>query len=160
MPHPSRTEIAALRNGTEVALLSIKDDFRQRTLASVAGISGKLAFVSELRENDSYVHWGLTRIYGEEATQRALQKVHHTLFMQVLRAPSRQLLEDLACSAAGQQIEPKEFIKSLVRNFESLVPLQIGRGSVAHFNSIIAALSLLVAQPGVAGKRTPIMPGP
>lgn len=134
-------------NGTEVTLLSAKDDFLQRTLLHVPGIWAKLSYVSELRENDRYVHWGLTRICGEEATQRALQNVHRMLFLQVLRTPLQELAEDLACSAAGKQVEHTEFIESLVRNSLSLVPPNIGGGSVAHFNSIIAALSLLFAQP-------------
>jgi len=135
-----------------VPLLSIKDDFLQRTLANVPGVLGKLTYISELRENNRYVHWGLERIYGEEATQRASREVHRALFLQVLRTPLRQLVEDLAPSAAGRQVEPRAFLESLVRNSKSLLAPEIGGGSVAHFNSIIAALSLLLAQPRLPGQ--------
>jgi len=130
-----------------VTLLSTKDDFLQHTLANVAGILGKLAYVSELRANDRYVHGVLTRIYGEEATQRTLREVHRALFLQLLRTPLRQLVEDVANSAAGKQVKPREFVESLVRQSPSLLPPGIGGGSIAHFNSIIAALSLLFAVP-------------
>lgn len=130
-----------------MTLLSIKDDFLQRTLANVPGILGKLYYVSELQEDCRYVHWGLTRTYGEEATQRALGEVHRELFLQVLRKPLRQLVEDLARSAAGRQVELREFLESLVRNSQTLLPPEIGGGSVVHFNSIVAALLLLLGRP-------------
>jgi len=134
-------------NGTDVTLLPIKDDFVLWTLSNIPGILGKLDYVSELRENDRYLHWGLTRIYGEEATQRALGEVHRELFLQVLRTPLPQLVKDVACSAAGKQVEPRDFLESLVRNSKSLVPPEVGGGSVAHFNSIVVALLLLLARP-------------
>lgn len=129
-----------------MTLLSVKDDFLQHTLANVSGTLGKLVYVSELWENDRYVHWGLTRIYGEEATQRALREVHRALFLQVLRTPLRQLLEDVVPSAAGKCVDPTQFVESLVRNSTSLIPPEIGGGSLAHFHSTIEALSLLFAQ--------------
>ena len=112
-----------------MTFLSVKDDFLQRTLANVSGRLGKLAYVSELRENDRYVHWGLTRIYGDEATQRALREVHRALFLQVLRTPLRQLVEDVVPSAAGKCVDPTQFVESLVRN-STLLPPEMGGGSL------------------------------
>jgi hypothetical protein len=132
---------------TDVTLLPIRDDFVLRTLSNIPGILGKLDYVSELRENDRYLHWGLTRIYGEEATQRALEEVHCELFLQMLRTPLPQLVKDLACSAAGKLVEPRDFLESLVRKSKSLLPPEVGGGSVVHFNSIVAALLLLHARP-------------
>jgi hypothetical protein len=128
-----------------VTLLSIKDDFVQRTLANIPGIWGKLDYVSELRENDRYAHWGLARTYGEEATQLALREVHRELVLQVLRTPLRQLVADVVSSAAGKQVELREFLESLVEKATSLVPPEIGGGSVVHFHSTVAALLLLRA---------------
>lgn len=139
-------------NEIAVALLSIKDDLLQRTLANVSGILGKLAYISERRENDSYVHWGLTRIYGEEASQRALQEVHRSLFLQVLRTPLRQLVEDVAPSAAGRQLQPIDFLEWLMNTSVRLVPPDTGGGTATHFNAVIQALSLLFAQPRLQGR--------
>ena len=61
-------------------LLPIKEDSQRRTLAGIPGLLEKLAYVAELREGDKYVHWGVTRVYGEEATQRVLGEIHRALF--------------------------------------------------------------------------------
>jgi hypothetical protein len=126
-----------------MTLLAIKDDFLQRTLARVPGVLGKLEYVSELRENDKYLHWGLVRIYGEEVTQRTLGDVHRELFLRVLRTPLPQLVEDAARSAAGKQVQPREFLEALVRNAKVLVPPDLGGGSVVHFNATLASLLAL-----------------
>ena len=123
-----------------MTLLSIKDDFVLRTLANVPGIWGKLHYIAELRENDKYLHWGLARIYGEDATQLALRDVHRELFLQVLRTPVRQLVADVGPSAAGKQLEVREFLGSLVDKATLLVPPEIGGGSVVHFHSIVGAV--------------------
>ena len=126
-----------------MTLLAIKDDFLQRTLAHVPGMLGKLEYVSELRANDKYVHWGLVRIYGEEAMQRTLADVHLELLLRVLRTPLPQLVEDVAQSAAGKQMQPREFLEALVRNAKVLVPPDLGGGSVAHLNATLASLLAL-----------------
>jgi hypothetical protein len=149
-PRSALGQIPASR--TKVTLLAIKDDFVLRTLASVPGIWGKLHYVAELRENDKYVHWGLARIYGEVATQLALREVHRELFLQVLRTPVRQLVADVVPSAAGKQLELRDFLESLIDKATLLVPPEIGGGSVVHFHSTLAALSLLRARPEGSAK--------
>ncbi len=129
-----------------MTLFPIKDDFVLRTLANVPGIWGKLDYVSDLRENGKYVHWGLARVYGEEATQLALREVHRELFLQVLRTRVRQLATDVVCSAAGKQEEVSVFLESLMEKSSALVPPDIGGGSVVHFHSTLAALSRLPIQ--------------
>ena len=124
-------------------LLPIKEDFQQRTLANIPGYLGKLAYVADLREGDRYVHWGIPRVYGEEATQRVLGEIHRALFLQVLRTPLQRVVEDFPGSAAGRQMDTEEFLDLLKRNSTSMVPLNTGGGSAAHFNSVIAALFLL-----------------
>lgn len=130
--------------GTNVTLLPIKDDFFQRTLANVPGVLGKLDYVAELRENGRYVHWGLERIYGEEGMQRAVAEVHRGLFLQVLRTPLRQLLEDATRSAAAQRSDIRHYLGAILRDPRSLVPVSLGGGSEAHFNSVVAALLSLL----------------
>ena len=127
-------------NGTDVTLLPIRDDFVLRTLASVPGIWGQLHYVAELRVNGKYGHWGLARIYGEEATQLALREVHRELFLQVLRTPLRQLVADVVRSAAGKQLDLSEFLESLVDKATLLVPPETGGGSVVHFHSTVGAV--------------------
>jgi len=123
-----------------VTLLAIKDDFFERTLARIPGVLGKLGYVAELRENGRYVHWGLERIYGEEGMQRAVTEVHRGLFLQVLRTPLRRLLEDATRAAAAQSTDVRQYLETVLRDPHSLVPVNLGGGSEAHFNSVVAAL--------------------
>jgi hypothetical protein len=127
-----------------VTLLAIKDDFFERTLARIPGMFGKLGYVAELREEGRYVHWGLERIYGEEGLQRTMAEVHRGLFLQVLRTPLRQLLEDVTHSAAGQRSDVKDYLETFLRDRRLFVPPNVGGGSAAHFNSVVAALLSLL----------------
>jgi len=123
-----------------MTLLAIKDDFVERSLANVPGVLGKLNYVAELREGDKYVHWGLERTYGEDITQRTLSDVHRTLFLQVLRTPMRRLLEDVGQAAAAKNSGVAQYLEEVLREPVTLLPANLGGGSAAHFNSIVAAL--------------------
>lgn len=127
-----------------MTLLAIKDDFIERTLAKVPGVLGKLGYVAELRESGRYVHWGLERIYGEEGMQRTVGDVHRGLFLQVLRTPLRQLMEDATRSAAAQRSDVRSYLEGILKHPHALVPPHLGGGSVAHFNSVVAALLSLL----------------
>jgi hypothetical protein len=130
--------------GTDVTLLPIKDDFFERTLAHIPGVLGKLGYVAELRANGHYVHWGLERVYGEAGTQRTVAEVHRGLFLQVLRTPLRQLMEDATRSAAAQRSDVRHYLEAILRNPRALTPPNLGGGSLAHFNSVVAALLSLL----------------
>ena len=127
-----------------MTLLAIKDDFIERTLAQVPGVLGKLRYVAELRADGRYVHWGLERIYGEEGMQRTVGEVHRNLFLQVLRTPLRQLLEDATRSAAAQNSDAQAYLQVILEDPRALVPPHLGGGSVGHFNSVVAALLSLL----------------
>ncbi len=127
-----------------MTLLPIKDDFFQRTLANIPGLLGKLGYVAELRVNGRYVHWGLTRVYGEEGMQRTVAEVHRGLFLQVLRTPLRKLVEDVTRSAAAQRSDVRQYLETVLRDPRSLMPPNLGGGSQAHFNSVVAALLSLL----------------
>ena len=115
-----------------------------RTLASVPGLLGKLNYLAGLRENGKYVHWGLTRIFGEETMQRAVAEIHRGLFLQVLRTPLRRLLEDAARSAAAQHCQLRPYLQAVLQDAHSLLPPNLGGGSEAHFNSVVTALLSLL----------------
>ena len=127
-----------------MTLLPIKDDFLERTLVNIPGVLGKLVYVAELRENGNYLHWGLARTYSGDALQRALAEVHRGLFLQVLRTPLRRLLEDVMRSAAAQRSDVRVYLETVLRDSRSLAPPNLGGGSQAHFNSVVAALLSLL----------------
>ncbi len=101
----------------------------------------KLDYVSSLRDADGrYQHWGLARIYGDEAAQRTIAEVHRLLFLDVLRMPMRKLLLDAASAGSVEKRSLQAFVEELGNRAAGLVPAELGGGSVRHFNSMISAL--------------------
>ncbi len=128
-----------------MTLFSTKDDFCRTTLAGLPGVLAKLDYVSSLRDADGrYQHWGLARVYGDEATQRAIAEVHRLLFLELLRMPMRKLLLDAASAGSASKRSLQAFVEDLGERASGLVPAELGGGSLRHFNSMISALSALV----------------
>jgi hypothetical protein len=129
-------------------LRSAFEDLVETTLAGVAGLLGKIAYLAGLRGPGQcgYSHWGLSRIYGEEGTQQAFSEAHRSLFLQLLRTPLRTLREDVAVSSAASQISPREFVEDLQPRLPALLPQDLGGGSARHFSSVLRALSSLASQ--------------
>lgn len=127
-----------------MTLLSVGDDFVHTTLRAVPGLLGKLRYVAGLRGEDGrYTHWGLARVYGEPAAQRALAEAHLALFLQVLRAPLRELLEDVGQMAAADGEKPAACAERLRAGLPGLLPPALGGGSARHFSSVLEGLSSL-----------------
>lgn len=125
-------------------LYSALEDLTNTTLEAVTGILGKLNYLSSLRGTGScYTHWGLAKVYGENAAQEALAQAHKGVFSQMLRTPLPELFEDLKhCSKrAGQS--PAAYLKNLDRNKLALMPINPGSAGAKHFSSVLAALSNL-----------------
>jgi hypothetical protein len=134
-----------------VTLFSTKDDFCGTTLASISSTVGKLDYLSGLRDADGrYHHWGLARIYGEEAAQRAIAEVHRVVFLEFLRMPLHKVLEDAARASAEVEKSLRVFVEELSGRCASLVPPELGGGSLRHFNSVVSALLALVRNSRVA----------
>src|ERR1700746_786287 len=58
-----------------MTLKSVKEDLQARTLHAVSGLLGKFEYFTSLRQDDgSYCHWGLSRVYGEEAALSAVSQ--------------------------------------------------------------------------------------
>jgi hypothetical protein len=124
-----------------VTLFSAKEDFCRTTLAGLPGVLAKLDYVSNLRDADGrYQHWGLARIYGDEAAQRTIAEVHRLLFLDILRMPMRKLLLDAASAGSAEKRSLQDFVEELGNRAAGLVPPELGGGSVRHFNSMISAL--------------------
>lgn len=126
---------------------TVLDDFVGLTLPAVPGVWGKLRYVASLRqEGGRYEHWGLVRLYGDAAVQRALSEAHRTVFLQVLRTPLKDLLKDAELSASELEMEVRCFLAELQRDARLLAPSDKGGGSEAHFNSVVQALSALTSR--------------
>ncbi len=134
-----------LKSEQAVTLFSTKDDFCRTTLAALPGVLAKLDYISSLRDGGGrYQHWGLTRIYGEEAVQRAIAEVHRLLFLELLRMPIRKLVLDAASAGAASKRTLHAFVEDLGGRAAGLIPPELGGGSVRHFNSMISALLAVV----------------
>jgi hypothetical protein len=124
-----------------MTLKSAMEDLQTRTLHAVSGLLGKLDYLSSLREPDgSYCHWGMARVHGEPATQRALVDAHRSLVTKILRTPLRVLLRD-----ADQSMNPKEggqvdFLERLRRRHTEVLPPGYGAGTERHLSSVLEAL--------------------
>jgi hypothetical protein len=130
-------------------LKSALEDLLGTTLAGIAGIAAKIEYVAGLRDTASgaYLHWGLTRAYGESATQHALAEAHRLLFLRLLRTPLRALRDDLVVSSGALEMSAVEYVERLRSRAPALLPADLGGGSARHFSSVLQALSILVSLP-------------
>lgn len=128
-----------------MTLKSIAEDLQARTLRSVAGLLGKLGYLAGLRQGDgTYQHWGLARVHGEAATQRALMDAHRGVVSKILRTPLHELLEDVDDSSESKETAKAELLEKLNAQPAQLVPPSPGAGAVRHLSSVLHALSSLV----------------
>jgi hypothetical protein len=136
-----------------VTLLSVGDDIVVNTLSVIPGLLGRLEYLSGLKGRDGYAHWGLSRVYGERVAHQALSEAHGFLLSEVLRTPLRKLVSEVEIACASSDRAPSAYLKQLYENYPSLLPDQVGGGSVRHFSSVLRALSALAAVPSPATRR-------
>jgi hypothetical protein len=129
-----------------MTLKSALDDVLEVTLTAVSGVLAKLDYLSRLREMpDSYSHWGLSKVHGEGAAQKALAEAHRIFFLVILRTSLRKLREDVAVSSREEQTVVEDYAKDLRCRLSSLLPSDLGGGSARHFSSVLHALSSLAS---------------
>jgi hypothetical protein len=134
--------------------LSASEDFLTTTVASLPGSWGKLHYLAELRTEDGdYDHWGLTRLHGRAAVQRALREAHRDVFLEILRTPLAPLLEDAMLSAADLELDAVSYLSQLSARRQALLPPDLAGGLEAHFSSVLKALSKLAQARSTATRR-------
>ena len=132
-------------------LYSAHEDLTNTTLAAVSGVLGKLSYLSSLRtDGESYIHWGLARVYGDTAAQDALMQAHKSVFSTVLRTPLAELFEDLGHCSKLAGLSPAAYLGLLKERQAALVPGNPGSGSSKHLSSVLDALSHLLKRPRAA----------
>jgi hypothetical protein len=131
---------------TSMTLHSAFEDLIGSTLASISGLLAKIEYLSSLRNGDrsgTYEHWGLARVYGEQAAQQALAEAHQTLFLKVLRTSLRQLHQGAELGHGALSIPAQDYLEGLRKRRADLLPADLGGGSARHFSSVLQALSSL-----------------
>jgi len=154
---PGLKRSAVLKSKKIMTLKSALEDFSETTLAAIAGSLGRFAYVARLRESvaEPYAHWGLRRVYGEQAAQQAIAEAHRKLFLQLLRTPLRSLMTDLQISAEYSEGSLTEYVERLRSRCGAL--LQPNLAAARHATSIqCCTLSLFWLRLRRRFHRTPI----
>jgi hypothetical protein len=139
-----------------MTLKSALQDLKETTLAAVAGLLGKLAYLASLRRAEGrYEHWGMEAVHGAESSERALRTAHAEVVAGVLRTPLAVLVDDLDESSRASGIAPHDYVEGLRDRFENLLPGERQDSPVAmHLSSVLVALSSLKKNRGRATRLT------
>jgi hypothetical protein len=126
-------------------LKSALEDFEANTLGAVPGLLGRLSYVGGLRDGKGtgtgrYEHWGLARVYGDDAAQSAIRASHRVLLSEVLKKHLAVLLKDVPASCANEHLTESEFLAALAQSS----PKPLSPAARAHLGSVLSALSALV----------------
>jgi len=128
-------------------LKSALEDFESNTLGAVRGLLGRLSYVGGLQDENRtnhgrYDHWGLAKIYGDDAAQGAIRTCHRMLLSEVLKKPLAVLLKDVTVSCSNEHRTEEDFLSSLTS--ASSLPKLPSPAARAHLKSVLGALSALV----------------
>ena len=128
-------------------LKSAAEDFEANTLHAVPGLLGRLSYVGRLQDgkgtgNGRYGHWGLARVYGDDAAQRAVGASHRAVLSEVLKQPLSVLVNDLLASCSNEHLTEAEFLAALSR--ANSLPKPLSPSARAHLRSVLSALLALV----------------
>jgi hypothetical protein len=127
-----------------MSLLTPLDDFVTRTLRAIPGLLARIEYVSSLKKDGRYEHWGLTRVHGVKPAERAIGDAHKMLIAEVLQTPIRVLVEDNAAICAAEGLEMRTYLEGLQTRRTTLLPgPRNERASELHFNSVLRALWVL-----------------
>ena len=134
-------------------LKSAIEDFRANTLGVVPGLLGRLSYLGSLYDGKgTYNHWGLAKVYGNEAAQGAIRTSHQLLLSEVLKKPLAVLLTDVQASCSNEDLTEREFVARLVKSAPRPLPLPkpLSPAARAHLGAVLGALSALVESRGDA----------
>ena len=124
--------------------LSAFEDFMKQTISVLQGVWSKLNYIRELRSSEGrYLHWGLAQTHGEDATEKMLADVHSELYLQLLRTPLTELLEQLEMSAEDAGCSGGQLAEQLYRERRRLTPSDMRGGSPEHLRSVLLITDLL-----------------
>ena len=104
-----------------MTLKSALQDVKETTLAAVAGLLGKLAYLASLRAQGRYEHWGMEVVHGPESSERALKAAHAEVLAGVLRTPLPSLVEDLERSSSASGVAAQRMSRKCA-TFDDLLP--------------------------------------
>jgi hypothetical protein len=116
-------------------LIGALEDFVNETLAQFPSKLGKLRFISEMRQEGRYKHWGLSKRYGDDVAQRAIAEAHSDTFESTLTTPVPELANE-------EGTRDSELLDSKM-NTEAALPADLRGGTKRHFSWILKVVDLL-----------------
>ena len=139
-----------------MTLKSALQDVKETTLAAVAGLLGKLAYLASLRRTQGrYEHWGMQVVHGPDASERALRTAHSEIVSGILRTPLASLEEDLQESSQACGVAARPYVEEMREHFDDLLPGERkDTPAASHLNSVLVALSTLAKNRGRATRST------
>lgn len=138
-------------------LKSALEDFEANTLVAVPGLLGRLSYVAGLRDgNGTYEHWGLAKVYGDEAATCAIRASHRELLSKALKKPLAVLLNDVPAPCSKGHLTEEEFLASL----SDCPPKPVSPAARAHLRAVLSALSALVESRNNANLQAASQPRP
>ena len=142
-------------------LKSAIEDFEANTLGAVPGSLGRLFYVGRLQGsngtgNGTYEHWGLAKVYGDEAAQDAIRVSHRILLSEILKKPLAALLKDVLASCSNERLTERDFLARLAQTS----PKPLSPAARAHLGSVLNALSALVESRNNANLQGASQPPP
>jgi hypothetical protein len=124
-----------------MTLKSALEDLSRTTLEAVSGCLRKLEYLAGLRvDQQSYLHWGLSRVHGDIPANKALTTAHRTAVSRVLSTPLRTLLEDVERASTELGLAPEKYLEKLTEREALLLPQNPGAGARRHLSSVLRAL--------------------
>jgi hypothetical protein len=124
-----------------MTLKSALEDLSRTTLGAISGCLRRLEYLAGLRASKgAYEHWGLGKVHGEASAKKALTAAHRATVSEVLSTPLRELEEDVANSSDNANLGTEEYLETLTRKQQELLPINPGGGSARHLSSVLRAL--------------------
>ena len=105
-------------------LFTASSDFVLRSLAHVQSVIGKVLYCASLfdAKQGQYVHWGLTRMYGEPAVQSAIADNHRDLLHTWLTMRMAETVDDLSSYREVKGVKAEEAMAQIKQCLHALPP--------------------------------------
>jgi len=134
-------------------LLTAHRDFL-RSLEAVPGLWNKLHYLARLRQDQSYEHWGLIKIHGEEAATDAMREVHRILVTETLRRSLPELLEELNRFVKEEGDAALTLVSELIEKRGLSLPPGTPEAPTKHFSYAMSVVSSLLKARNLSSRPT------